>query len=153
MNTSRRLESFQRRYLTLRPWTRHSLVLVVGGLIYIFVGLAKIITDIPSTRKDALVFALDLMPIEAWGVVFISLGLFAILTSRWPAFTKTWGYVALTSFSAAWGAFHIEGIILTDASSEALSSGLLWLFAAFMWWAVGGLVDPEPYSVVSDGSD
>lgn len=151
MSAVRREESFKSRYLALRPWTRHSLVLVVGGLIYIFVGLSKILNGIPESRQDALVFALDLIPIEAWGVAFVCLGLFAMLTSRWPSFTKTWGYAALTGFSAAWGSFHIEGILLTDASSEALSSGLLWLFAAFMWWAVSGLVDPE--TELSHGPD
>lgn len=146
-----RVEHFKNRYLAIRPWTRHSLVLVVGGIIYIFIGLAKILNGLPDERRNALTFALDIMPIDYWGAVFILLGMFAILTSRWPAFTKTWGYAALTGFSVLWGLFHIEGIILTDASPESLSSGLLWLFVAFMWWAIGGLLDPTKEIEVPDG--
>lgn len=150
MSTSERVERFKSRYLSIRPWTRHSLVLFVGGIIYIFIGLAKILNGLPEERRQALTFALDIMAIESWGVVFIALGLFSMLTSRWPAFTKTWGYAALTGFSIMWGLFHIEGILLTDASKESLSSGLLWLFVAFMWWAIGGLLDPTKETVNED---
>lgn len=152
MSTTERVERFKSRYLSIRPWTRHSLILLVGGLIYIFIGISKILNGVQPERQEALTFALDMMPIESWGVVFVFLGLFSMLTSRWPSFTKTWGYAALTGFSLAWGLFHIEGIILTDASPESLSSGLLWLFVAFMWWAIGGLLDPASKRVEAGGA-
>lgn len=144
MNPVRRIESLKRRYLAVRPWTRHSLVLLVGGIIYIFVGLSKIINGIPDERESVLVFATDILSIESWGRVFVILGFFAILTCRWPSFTTAWGYSALTGFSAAWAAFHIEGILFLKNPSGALSSALLWAFVAFMWWAISGLQDPDP---------
>lgn len=148
MNWTRRKESWGRRLGNVRPWTIHTSVLFVGGLTYIAVGLSKIIFGIPESREQALVFALNFFPIEIWGSIFIVMGLFAAITSKWFHNGKRWGYFALTGFSTIWGLFHIEGIIFTSGVNEALSAGLLWSLIAFMWWALGSL---EPTDSFADG--
>lgn len=124
-------------------WSRYSLVLLVGGLTYIAVGLSKMFNGISDAREEALVFALDILSIETWGAVFMLVGFAAAITAVWMPSYRVWGYLLLTGFSTAWGLFHIEGILLADANTEALSSSLLWCLTAFMWWALGSMVPVE----------
>lgn len=126
-----------------RPWTRHSLVLFVAGAVYVAVGITFILADATPARKVALHYALELWSLDSWGAVFILAGALAILSSRWPPISKTWGYTVLTGLSAAWSAFYFFAIWFADAPTTNYSSVLSWALTAFMWWAISGLVDAD----------
>jgi hypothetical protein len=94
---------------------------------------------------------LNLLPVKGWGLVFISVGMMAILSSRWPAFAETWGYMLLTGLSAGWSATYWLSLLLHNAPVTNITAGLVWALMAFMWWAVSGLVNPV--RVVRDEPD
>lgn len=127
-----------RDWLTLRPWQRHSLAVSTAGMIYIVIGILDIIAP---TNSDGVWMAERIMPLAAWGCVWITAGLAAITSARWPTWSDTWGYVALTSLAAAWSAiFLVSAIRLQEPS--VLGGTLAWGLVAFIWWVISGLRNP-----------
>lgn len=138
------MEEFVRRskWRGVRPHTRHSIVLSVAGLVYIGTGLLYIYTEPNAARVQALKVALHMMPMQGWGVVFIIAGLLALVSSRWPPASETWGYTSMTGLSAGWAGVYLSGIAVGGAPSQNLTGALVWGLVAFLWWAVSGLVNP-----------
>jgi hypothetical protein len=126
----------------LRPWKRHSLVLMVAGLIYVLIGIANILTKPTPDRVHALTYALQIAPMPVWGAIFVIAGILSIVSSRWPPVSKTWGYTVLTGLSAAWAGFYAVGIVFGDTPPSNLSGVLAWGLIGFMWWAISGLMNP-----------
>lgn len=118
----------------LRPWRRHSLVLALGGLVYVGIGSAYVATN-PSIR-----LAERIAPVPAWGVLFIVAGVLALLSSRWPPASEKWGYSALSGTSAVWSALYLLSTVFFDA--HAVTGGLVWSLVTLLWWAVAGLENP-----------
>lgn len=144
----------------IRPWKRHSLVLLVAGLVYILIGISYAFTDPTPSRLVALEFALHWCSFQVWGGVFILSGILSIVSSRWPPVSETWGYTVLTGLSAGWAGFYAVGVIFGDANVSNLSGTLSWGLLAFMWWAISGLVNPTTVVLqfpsaeeLSDGRD
>jgi hypothetical protein len=133
---------FKRKYVGVRPWMRHSLVLMVAGMVYALIGMSYILAEPTHARQVALQVALDNAPIQFWGFVFIAAGLLSIISSRWPPVAETWGYMVLTGLSAGWSATYFLGVVLMDSPTTNLSGSLSWGLLGFMWWAVSGLVNP-----------
>jgi hypothetical protein len=128
---------------SVRPWQRHSLVLLVAGLAYIAIGGAYIFPPITETRQVALEFAANWFPLKVWGMVFVMAGVLSVISSRWPPYSKTWGYTVLSGLSAGWAAFYAAGVLFGDAPTTNFSSTLVWGLIAFMWWAISGLINPD----------
>lgn len=126
----------------VRPWNRHSLVLLVAGLVYLGIGFAYMIAGPSASREVTMAFQLSWMPLQAWGAVFALVGLASIISSRWPPASETWGYTAMTAISGGWAAFYLLGIPFFGAPIQNLTSVLVWSLVAFLWWAVSGLVSP-----------
>lgn len=139
---------FKEQFVGIRPWMRHSLVLMVAGLIYVGVGINYILAVPTKNREVALQVALDKAPIEFWGAVFIAAGMLSIVSSRWPPVTETWGYMVLTGLSLGWSVTFLTGVVLMDSPASNLSGWLTWGLIAFIWWAISGLVNPGQAVVV-----
>lgn len=137
------MHKMRESFFVVKPWTRHSLILIMAGVGYIFTGIIKIFTTPTETQKDALYYAVSIMPMHYWGVGFIIIGLIAFLSSRWPVWPKTFGYTVLTGWSSAWAAFYIIGGIAAQGQIVYFSTGAVWALVAFLWWAISGLVSPE----------
>lgn len=138
----------QAHHLAFRPWTRHSLVLFVAGLVYMSYGVAYISDVLSPDRQKALIVALNLMPIEAWGIVFFGAGVCAMLSSRWPMVSEKWGYVVLTGLSSAWAAAYALGVIFHLSPFTNVTPALTWGMTAFLWYGISGLVNPPKSLVV-----
>jgi hypothetical protein len=137
------------RWMTFRPWQRHGLVLMVGGLVYIFVGIAFLsVGELTEKQELSLIVALRVLPIDGWGTLFIVAGLLSCLSSRWPSFSETWGYTVLTGISAGWSSMYAAGYILGYAEIQNVTAALVWGLMAFMWWAISGLLNPPKEVVV-----
>ena len=133
-------------FVGFRPWTRHSTVLLVAGLFYFFLGASYIIGNQQQSdgkTGDALARAVYWLSWDAWGSVWIIVGLLTILSTVWPPISKTWGYSIMTGLAAAWAGFYAVGVFLLDAPAWQISGALVWGFIAFMWWAISGLIDPD----------
>jgi hypothetical protein len=127
----------------IRPFERHSIVLLFAGMVYILIGVSYILADPTPSRVNALYYALaGPMTFDSWGCVFILTGLLAVVSSRWPPISETWGYQALTGLSSGWAAFYAAGVIFHGSPVNNISGFLSWGLIGFMWWAVSGLVNP-----------
>lgn len=127
----------------VRPWQRHSLVLMVAGFVFVGIGISYIYTVPTPSRNEALQVALSWWSFQAWGWHFITAGVLAIISSRWPPISKTWGYMVMSSLSAAWAGFYFTGVVFEGAPVSNLSGTLSWGLIAFLWWAISGLINPN----------
>ncbi len=132
----------------IRPFKRHSLVLMVAGVFYMANGLVYMLAEPTANRKLALQVALDIFPIEFWGTVFVLTGLLAFISSRWPPVADTWGYMVLSTLSAGWSATYAVGVIAEDSPLANLTGATTWGLLAFLWWAISGFVNPDKTVVV-----
>lgn len=133
----------------LRPWKRHGLVLLVAGLVYIAVGWSYIWIGETPARLETLAVLLYWLPIEFWGWVWIFAGILAIVSSRWPPKSKTWGYMVLTGLAAGWAAAYVTGILFANSPAGTnMIAALAWGLLSFMWWAVSGLLNPNDARVL-----
>jgi hypothetical protein len=78
-----------------------------------------------------------------WGVLWILVAVMAMTSTRWPPQSKTWGYVALSSLAAFWGAVYGLSVVLQGAPTVNISGMAVWFLVAFMWWGISGLVNPD----------
>lgn len=136
-------KEFLKKWLTFRPWERHSTVVFVGGLVYICLGVSYLaVSELSVRRSISLFVALSIMPLETWASLFIIAGLLACISSTWPSFSDIWGYMVLTGLSAGWSAMYFTGFIFGPASVANLPYALIWFLMAFTWWGISGLVNP-----------
>lgn len=126
------------RWFALRPFRRHSLVLVVAGSMYIAIGVS-ILTSTPTCRAAALRVPLTWAPPVVWSTMFIVVGILAVLSSRWPPASEKWGYSVLSGLSALWATFYAWGLF--SLGSAALPGLEVWSLVTFLWWAIAGLVN------------
>lgn len=126
----------------IRSFQRHSLVLMVAGMVYVLIGASYLLSDPTPSRLVALHYAIGILDYNNWGYVFIFVGLLALLSSRWPPISETWGYQALTGLSVGWAGFYLTGVVFYEAPMSNLSGFLSWGLIGFLWWAVSGLVNP-----------
>lgn len=137
----------------LRPWKRHGKILTGAGIVYALIGVAWIAGKNNETRRVSLQVLLRIAPMEFWGGVFIFAGLLAIISSRWPPFADTWGYIVLTSLSVGWGTAYLVGILFLGSPWTNISGFLLWGLFGFLWWGISGLTNPHrPRKDGTDGS-
>lgn len=134
---------FKRHYIGIRPWTRHSLVLLVAGLVYVVIGIVYMRTRVGSPTWEALVTAREWLSLDVWACTWIVVGTLSMISSRWPPVAEKWGYMALTSLAGGWGAFYILGVIFGPNTLGSITVGLVWWLVGFLWWAISGLVSPE----------
>lgn len=147
---------FIQNFWGIRPFKRHSLVLMVAGIAYMLTGLTYILAEPTESRKLALVVAFNFFPIEFWGSVFVLIGFLAFVSSRWPPVTDTWGYMVLSALSAGWSATYAAGVIFQHSPISNLTGALNWGLLAFLWWAISGFVNPDKTVVVvinDEGTD
>lgn len=130
------------KWLGFRPWERHSLVLLVAGLVYMAIGFSYIFSKPTGARYQALYAALVWLPMEGWGVVFFISGALAFISARWPPFTETWGYMVLTGLSTLWGGFYLVGIVVHNSPWSNITGAMTWGLVGFLWWAISGLLNP-----------
>ena len=93
-------EQMKRRYLRLRPTTRHSLVLFVAGAVYFAIGFSYFKIDVTPERARALVVALEWFSLRTYGVTFMLCGFLICVSAKWPSASDKWGYTILTGLSA-----------------------------------------------------
>lgn len=129
-----------RGWCQLRPWKRHSLVLMVLGIIYVLVGLSYVVQPPSGYTHRVTIAATLIMPLRGWGAVWIGAGLLSVLSSRWPPASETWGYTALSFLAALWASFYFWGLLFMDGGS--IPGALAWTSVAFLWWAISGLHNP-----------
>lgn len=141
---------FKRRFLGFRPWTRHSVVLTVAGLVYIGIGIIYIAEPPTSTRELALAVALAWAPIKFWGSLWVIVGILALISAKWPPQVESLGYMALTGWACGWSATYAAGVIFEGSPPQFYADAAVWALLAFLWWAISGLVNPTK-AVIDDG--
>lgn len=133
----------------LRPWKRHGLILTVAGCIYALVGVSYILAGPNANRSIALEVLLRIAPLDFWGGVFIFAGVLSMISSRWPPFTETWGYMVLTGVSLGWGSAYLMGIVFYVSPWTNINGFFTWGLLGFLWWAISGLLNPDKTTVTN----
>lgn len=142
-----------RMFWGLRPWKRHGKILTGAGIVYALIGIVYIVGRGNEARQVGLALLLRIAPMQFWGAVFVFAGILAIISSRWPEFSDTWGYVVLTSLSSGWGTAYLMGILFLGSPWSNISGFLLWNLFGFLWWGISGLSNPHrPREDATDGS-
>lgn len=135
--------------ITVRPWKRHSLILVIAGLAHVMMGTAYLYLEEGGPRARMLVIPLKTAPAEFWGLLFMCVGVFVILSSVWPGHSEKWGYVVATGFSSAWSAQYLIGAyFLNEYYASNIAMGALFALIAFLYWGISGLVNPDDIAIV-----
>lgn len=137
------------KFWGFRPWKRHSLVLVVAGCIFAFVGIGYILSTPNENRNRSLTVVLRIAPIEFWGGVFILAGILSMLSSTWPRHAEKWGYAVLTGLSLGWGSTYLTGIIFTGSPWVNINGFFVWGLLGFFLWAISGLQNPDKTVVMN----
>ena len=137
------VETRNGRYYGLRPWNRHGLVLAFAGFMYMFIGVSYLFASPESSRWRALVVARNVMPLDAWAMVWVFIGFLTLVSSRWPPTADRWGYMVLTGWSAGWAAVYAMGVIFEDNPLSDLTGTFIFGQVAFMWWVISGLTNPQ----------
>lgn len=133
----------------LRPFKRHSIVVTVGGLVYVIYGFLILATWAPlGPRASAVSAGLLVAPLSFWALLFIFSGAMAILSSRWPVFNEKWGYVALCGMAATWMAAYLGGLFFDNNTLAETGGALVWGLVAFLWWGIAGLMNPDKVVIV-----
>lgn len=127
----------------VRPFERHSLVLLVAGAIYVCIGISYLIAEPTPARVEALKYATRLFDYNEWGWSFVLVGSMSLISARWPPVSEKWGYFALTGQTSAWAAFYLSGVVFGGTPLSNISAFMSWGLIAFMWWGISGLVNPK----------
>lgn len=138
------------RFWGLRPWKRHSTILMVGGFMYAVIGWVYAFGPPNPLRDRALVILTQIASVQLWGTIFLAAGIATMISSRWPPVSEAWGYMVLEGLSAAWCATYLLGLVFYNSSAN-LTGGIVWGLLAFMWWAISGLLNPDRTAVISGG--
>jgi len=137
-----------RAFWGLRPWKRHSRILVVSGVMFTLYGI-RLAAESPSrTRYLALEPVLRVAPLQFWGGVFIFAGVLALISSRWPPFAESWGYMVLTGLSLAWAAAYGTSLIFVSAPRSNVTGVIMWGMIGYLFLSVSGLRNPDLPGVV-----
>lgn len=140
-----------RSFWGLRPWKRHGRILVVMGALFVFYGI-RLISETPTrNRYVSLEPLLRVAPLHVWGGVFIIAGIMAIVSSRWPRFAETWGYMVLTGLSFAWSAAYLTSMIFVSAPQTNINGAITWGMSGYLFLSISGLRNPDVAEVI-DGA-
>jgi len=137
-----------RPLLGLRSLKRHGLILIVAGVMYVLIGVAYILA--PPTlvnRTGSLDILLAVASLDFWGWVFVVCGTLVTISSKWPPFAETWGYMVLTGLSTGWGTAYLMGIVFLQSPMINISGFFIWSLFGFLWWAISGLLNPDQTGV------
>lgn len=138
------------KWMSIKPWNRHGLILTIAGLAYILIGIGYVISNETPSQTEVMKFAFLFMPYTGWGIGFIVVGCIAAMSSRWPSLPRTLGYSTLTGWTSAWAGFHVVGGLSQHATHLSyVAGGLAWGMMAFLWWAISGLICPPKERGVS----
>lgn len=139
-----------RPFLGLRALKRHGMILIVAGFMYTLIGVAYILASPAVSRTSSLALLLAIAPLDFWGGVFIFAGVLVMISSKWPPFAETWGYMVLTGLSTGWGTAYLMGIIFMKTPLVNISGFLIWSLFGFLWWAISGLLNPDRTGVADN---
>lgn len=142
-----------RRFWGLRPWKRHSTILMVVGMLYALIGFQYMIAPPSNLRETSLVVIMKIAPVKVWGAIFLISGLLTSLSSRWPPFAERWGYMILAGLSAMWAAAYLMGFLFFHSPISNLNQVIIWGCLSFMWWAISGLLNPDKTAVTQHGQN
>lgn len=121
----------------------------LGGLVYVVYGVLEGIHGGDPDRRKAL-GVLGYVSPHLWAILWIVVGVLAILSSRWPPnSSETWGYTALTMLSALWASGYVTALVFLHVETSITGSGgLTWTLVGILWWGISGLRNPDEVTTV-----
>lgn len=124
-------------------WTRHSMVLLGAGAIYISLGVSFLNATPVAKKAPSLKVALQVIPLQGWAGIYIGVGCLAFLAAFLKFRFKVYGYMVLSALSCAWAFFYVMAIFFEGAPKTTWIVALIFTLLAYIWITVSGLVSPE----------
>lgn len=131
-------------WLQLRPWREHSLVVSLAGAIYVVYGVFIWAQQTPERHQQLMVLTrLSHGVFWPWCLLWIIVGGLAVVSSRWPVMSQTWGYAVMQALAACWALAYLTGYLFLGVSSANLGGAIVWGLLVVMWYAIARLVNPS----------
>jgi uncharacterized membrane protein len=119
-------------------------VLVLLGFIFILTGFGFVKhPELNPAAKAQLHTALQIAPIQFWGVMFIISGLVAMISSRWPPGQSVWGYGTLAIVSIWWTSMYVTGWLYLGVTG-AYRGALSWATTSLIILIISGWEEYKP---------
>jgi hypothetical protein len=131
-------------WLQLRPWQEHSLVVTLAGSIYLAYGVFTFLHQ-TGERADQLRAVIDLTGghFWPWAALWVTVGALAIVSSRWPVWSKLWGYAVMQCLATLWALAYFTGVLFLGVPSAGLGGGIVWGIVVVLWYAIARLANPS----------
>lgn len=140
-----------------RPWpaTRRGLCLWLFAVGFVLLGFVNYVASpLPFQTSQSLSFALSLAPAPFWGWAIVVIGSVAAFTSYCHFGRDRYGFVLLSTFSAAWGLGYLCGFFFYDAGLRAAGGAAVWFIYSGILALVAGFPNVllrQPPIVAEDG--
>jgi hypothetical protein len=123
---------------------RRGAFLLLISAAWLLLGVAYLTTG--TATRPGLVLPLALMPIEAWGVVWVVCGLAGAISAflRGPG-QDTVGFLAVEAIATVWGLSYLGGWLI-GSYSRGWITGAIFLTVSGAVIIAAGWAEPEGYS-------
>ena len=130
-----------------RALGRRGAILLCYGTVWALYGYAQIVSPQPDQR--GLTAALELMPLDAWGALWVAIGIVA-LVSAWLPQGRDWvAFLLLPLMVVPWIVSYLIAWIVGDFPRGWVAT-LVWAAIAVPVWVVAGWREPPRVKRVSN---
>ena len=120
----------------MRPPTRRGALLLLLGLLYFLIGGSYALIPREPKTLEPYTFAINLMPIEVWGVLWALAGLIGVLAAFLRRFDQL-GFTVMTGFSILWGVLALCSVVMGHPLGWV--AGLIWISWAGVLMITSGM--------------
>jgi len=123
----------------MRMLGRRGAILLSYGTVWALVGYAQLVT--PQPQQPGLHLALDLLPLQVWGWLWIVAGLIALVTAWLPQGADWAGFLALPLIVLPWWLSYLTAWLQGDFPRGWVAA-VVWAAIAFPVLVVAGWREP-----------
>lgn len=123
---------------------RRGRVLLFFGFLDLIYGASLIFPDREVSRTALFMYLGELMPIGAYGIVWMAVGVVCL----WQSFLRrdSVGFATAISIKVAWGLLCVGGWLFGGVE-RGYASATIWLGLAWFVWIISGWPEPEGQEV------
>lgn len=120
---------------------RSDAYLMVKGALFLSLGIAYTLVDVPSSARNSLSTVTDFIPLHVFGYLWLAVGFYCIAAGLFD--WKVIGFAVGIIMPILWGLIYGVCWIHGDPGRGWVSTVLFWAIAGAMYCAAG-MVDPRP---------
>lgn len=102
---------------------------ILFATVYLIIGASYVIVPSTASRRAALDWLTEVIPLDVIGWLWIIGALIAVTGAFLPRPKDWYAYAVLTFVPAVWGAFYLISWMVGDSRTGWLTSALYWVIA------------------------